>query len=60
VISFVPLLGVAVLPLQLVAWLFRGLVFQYIGLSAVGAYVKLYRRAALDAGQPRLTEAGAA
>jgi hypothetical protein len=42
-ISFVPLLGLAVLPLQLGAWLFRGLVFQYVGLSSIGAYLKLYR-----------------
>ena len=42
-ISFVPLLGLTVLPLQLGAWLFRGLVFQYVGLSSVVAYLKLYR-----------------
>lgn len=42
-VSFVPLLGLAVLPLQLIAWLFRGLVFQFIGLASVGAYVHLYR-----------------
>lgn len=42
-ISFVPLLGLTVLPLQLIAWLFRALVFQFIGLSSVGAYLKLYR-----------------
>jgi hypothetical protein len=42
-IAFVPLLGLTVWPLQLVAWLFRSLVFQYIGLSSVGAYVRLYR-----------------
>ena len=42
-ISFVPLLGLTVLPLQLGAWLFRGLVFQYVGLASIGAYLKLYR-----------------
>jgi len=42
-ISFVPLLGLTVLPLQLIAWLFRALVFQYLGLASVGAYVHLYR-----------------
>lgn len=42
-ISFVPLLGLTVLPLQLGAWLFRGLVFQYVGLSSVVAYLQLYR-----------------
>lgn len=42
-ISFVPLLGLTVLPLQLIAWLFRALVFQFVGLSSVGAYAHLYR-----------------
>jgi hypothetical protein len=56
-ISFVPLLGLTVLPLQLIAWLFRALVFQYIGLSSVGAYLKLYR--GLEAGAPEaLAEQG--
>jgi hypothetical protein len=42
-IAFVPLVGLAVLPLQLLAWLLRALVFQYIGLTSVGAYLSLYR-----------------
>jgi hypothetical protein len=42
-IGFVPLFGVAVIPLQLAAWLLRGVVFQYIGLTAIGAYLRLYR-----------------
>lgn len=42
-IAFVPFLGLAVVPLQLAAWLLRGIVFQYLGLAAVGAYLKLYR-----------------
>ena len=33
----------AALPLRLLTWLVRGLVFQYLGLVAVGAYLKLYR-----------------
>jgi hypothetical protein len=41
-IAFVPLLGLTVWPLQMVAWLFRSLVFQYIGLSSIGAYMRLY------------------
>ena len=41
-VAFVPFVGLAVLPLQVVAWLLRGLVFQYLGLTAVGAYLKLY------------------
>jgi hypothetical protein len=48
-ISFVPLLGLTVLPLQLAAWLFRGLVFQYLALSSIGAYLKLYRSASATA-----------
>jgi len=43
-IAFVPLVGLAVFPLQLAALLLRGLVFEYIGLTAMGAYVTLYRR----------------
>jgi hypothetical protein len=38
-----PFLGLAVLPLQLLAWMLREIVFQYIGLSSVGSYLKLYR-----------------
>lgn len=43
-ISFVPFFGLAVLPLQLLAWLFRGVVFQYVGLASIGAYLARYRR----------------
>jgi hypothetical protein len=48
-IAFVPLVGLAVFPLQLAALLLRGLVFEYIGLTAMGAYVTLYHRYAGDA-----------
>jgi hypothetical protein len=41
-IAFVPLVGLAVFPLQLAALLIRGLVFEYLGLTALGAYVALY------------------
>jgi len=44
-IAFVPLFGLTVLPLQLLAWVMRGVVFQYIGLSSVAAYLTLYRDA---------------
>lgn len=47
-VGFVPLVGLAVLPLQIVAWLARGVVFQYLGLTAVGAYLKLYRTGRAD------------
>jgi hypothetical protein len=42
-IGFVPFVGLAVIPLQLVAWLLRALVLQYISLASVGAYSTLYR-----------------
>jgi hypothetical protein len=51
-IAFVPLVGLAVFPLQIAALLIRGLVFEYLGLTALGAYMTLYaghaaRRAAV-------------
>ncbi len=54
-IAFVPFVGLAVLPLQLMAWVLRALVFQYIGLTSVGTYVKLYRNFAAELVQGRLT-----
>ncbi len=42
-VGFVPFIGLTVLPLQLVAWVLRGLVFQFIALASVGAYLKIYR-----------------
>jgi hypothetical protein len=41
-IAFVPLVGLAVFPLQLAALAVRGLVFEYLGLTALGAYLTLY------------------
>jgi len=52
-----PFLGLAVLPLQIIAWLMRELVFQYIGLASVGAYVKLYREYSAAATQSNLNPA---
>ena len=43
-INLVPLLGLAVLPLQIAAWLVRGFVFQYLALTALCAYLTHYRR----------------
>jgi hypothetical protein len=43
-IAFVPLVGLAVFPLQIAALLLRGFVFEYIGLSALAAYATLYHR----------------
>lgn len=44
-ISFVPFVGLTVLPLQLVAWLLRGLLFQYLTLLSAGAYLTVYEAA---------------
>ena len=43
-IAFVPFVGLAALPLQVAAWVVRSVVFQYLGLTALVAYVQLYRR----------------
>jgi hypothetical protein len=43
-IAFVPLVGLAVFPLQIAALLLRGLVFEYIGLTALAAYASLYHQ----------------
>src|SRR5207253_3339456 len=42
-IAFVPLLGLAVFPLQIAALILRGVVFEYLGLTALGAYLTLYQ-----------------
>jgi hypothetical protein len=42
-ISFVPIVALAVLPLQIAAWLLRGFVFQYLALTALGAYLTQYQ-----------------
>jgi hypothetical protein len=42
-INLIPLLGLAVLPLQIAAWLVRGFVFQYLALTALCAYLTHYR-----------------
>jgi hypothetical protein len=46
-IAFVPFVGLAALPLQLIAWLVRGIVFQYISLAGAAAYLRLHREASL-------------
>ena len=43
-IAWVPLVGLTVVPLQAAAWLVRGLIFEYIDLTALAAYVAQYRR----------------
>jgi hypothetical protein len=49
-IAFVPFIGLAVLPLQLLAWVFRGIVFQFLGLTSIGAYMRLYREFVTEGG----------
>lgn len=46
-VAFVPFAGLAALPLQLVAWLLRALVFQYLGLTSAAAYLRAYRESAV-------------
>lgn len=42
-VGFVPFFWFAVVPLQLLGWVLRGLVFQYITVGAVAAYASIYR-----------------
>jgi hypothetical protein len=41
-IAFVPFVGLAALPLQIFAWVVRGVVFQFVGLTGVSAYLRLH------------------
>jgi len=43
-VAWVPFVGLIVVPLQAAAWVVRGLLFQYMGLSALSAYQTQYRR----------------
>jgi len=52
-IAFVPLVGLAVFPLQIAALMLRGLVFEYLGLTALGAYITLYHGHLVSAGRSR-------
>ncbi len=47
-VSFVPVAGVAVLPLQAAVWLIRGLMLPFIELAALAAYAAAYRRTAAE------------
>jgi len=44
VIAWLPFVSLIVVPLQTAAWLARGLVFQFMELSALAAYQTQYRR----------------
>jgi hypothetical protein len=43
-VAWVPVVGLVVVPLQAAAWLVRGLLFQFMSLSALAAYQTQYRR----------------
>lgn len=47
-VAWVPFVGLAVVPLQLAAWLVRGVVFHYMELGTWSAYQGQYRRYAHD------------
>jgi len=52
-VSFVPVAGVAVLPLQAAVWVVRGLMLPFIELTTLAAYAAVYRRpAAARLGSP--------
>lgn len=40
-VGFVPVIGIVVLPLQLFAWLGRGLLFEFLGLASLVAYASV-------------------
>lgn len=42
-IAFIPFVGLAIVPLQLAAWLLRGIMFEFLALTALGAYLTQYR-----------------
>jgi hypothetical protein len=50
-VAFVPLVGLAVFPLQIAALIVRGLMFEYIGLTALASYAALYQRHVAGAGR---------
>jgi hypothetical protein len=41
-IGFVPFVGLAALPLQVLAWLVRGVVFQFVGLTGLTTYLRMH------------------
>lgn len=48
-VAWVPVVGLVVVPLQIAAWLVRGIVFHYVDLAAWAAYQSQYRRWAVPA-----------
>ena len=43
-VAWVPVVGLAVVPLQAAAWILRGLLLEYMALAALSAYQTQYRR----------------
>jgi hypothetical protein len=58
-VAFVPLVGLAMVPLQVGAWLLRGFVFEYLALTALGAYLTQYRYFLQSLASLRIQEPGA-
>jgi hypothetical protein len=52
-VAFVPFAGIVAVPLQLAAYVLRALVFEYIALTALGAYLTQYRQFAREPVQGR-------
>ena len=59
-VSFVPVAGVAVLPLQAAVWVVRGLMLPFIELAALAAYAAVYRRRPAASGLVSLAAGGRA
>ena len=47
-VAWVPVVGLAVVPLQAAAWLLRGLLLEFMALAALSAYQTQYRRFSLS------------
>jgi len=54
-VAWVPFVSLIAVPLQVAAWLVRGIVFQYVGLTALSAYQTQYRRFTEPDSQPVTT-----
>ncbi|HUL73908.1 MAG TPA: hypothetical protein VLT86_12450 [Vicinamibacterales bacterium] len=54
-VAWVPVASLIAVPLQVAAWLVRGIVFQYVGLTGLSAYQTQYRRFADPDSRPLTT-----
>ena len=55
-IAVIPFVGLAMVPLQLAAWMLRGIAFEYLALTALGAYLTQYRYYLHSLAAMRVTE----